>query len=480
MTKDEELDPTMYSEPKYEKMPPYTPGPNALDLTDNKDCGVLKEIKQIGSGTSKPGPQDRVQVHYVGYFPDGTVFDSSRNRRERFEFTLGRGNVIKAWELGVHSMLRGEVAILYCKPEYAYGEVGHPPKIPPNSTLVFELELFDWKGEDLTENHDGGIIRHQLQKGSGLSSPKEGASVEVHIIGRHNSRIFEDRTVTFILGEGADDGIPEGVEKGIEKFSKGEKSILTIAPQYAFGKEGKPEFSIPSNATVIYEVTLTQFEKTKDSWSLDTKEKVEQAVMFKNKGTDFFKAGKYKLAIKQYKKIIEYIQYETNLEDKDLEKECRQLELAGNLNSALCYLKLEDYTEARNCCDKVIETDPLNEKGLFRRGQAYLGMNDFDLALKDFSSVLNIDSNNKAALNQIAACNCKIKQQKAKDKQIYGNMFAKFAAKDNWRERQRWMNQPDVMENPGTWPTPTQSSQQANDINNESTAIASNTSEDKS
>lgn len=59
---------------------------------------------------------------------------------------LKLGAVIKAWDLGVASMRRGELAVLLCKSEYAYGPTGSPPKIPPDATLVFEVELFDWKG----------------------------------------------------------------------------------------------------------------------------------------------------------------------------------------------------------------------------------------------------------------------------------------------------------------------------------------------
>ena len=57
------------------------------------------------------------------------------------------GNVIKAWDIGVASMKRGELAVLLCKSEYAYGKSGSGSKIPPDATLVFEVELFDWKGE---------------------------------------------------------------------------------------------------------------------------------------------------------------------------------------------------------------------------------------------------------------------------------------------------------------------------------------------
>ncbi len=88
------------------------------------------------------------------------------------------GNVIKAWDLGVATMKRGEVAVLYCAAAYAYGDSGSPPKIPPGATLVFEVELFDWKLEDLSKKKDGGILRRTIHAGTGYSSPNEEALVE--------------------------------------------------------------------------------------------------------------------------------------------------------------------------------------------------------------------------------------------------------------------------------------------------------------
>jgi FK506-binding protein 4/5 len=70
---------------------------------------------------------------------DGTKFDSSRDRGDPFEFTIGKGQVIQGWDQGVATMKRGEVANLICKSEYAYGASGSPPKIPPNATLKFEV-----------------------------------------------------------------------------------------------------------------------------------------------------------------------------------------------------------------------------------------------------------------------------------------------------------------------------------------------------
>ena len=109
--------------------------------------GILKEIIKEGQGDEQALTNDKVYVHYVGTLLDGTKFDSSRDRNEKFSFDLGRGQVIKAWDIGVATMRRGEICRLTCKSEYAYGENGSGEKIPPGATLIFEVELFDFVGK---------------------------------------------------------------------------------------------------------------------------------------------------------------------------------------------------------------------------------------------------------------------------------------------------------------------------------------------
>jgi len=104
--------------------------------------GLKYEDLTEGTGAEAKAGQT-VSVHYTGWLTDGQKFDSSKDRNDPFAFVLGGGMVIKGWDEGVQGMKVGGVRKLTIPPQLGYGVRGAGGVIPPNATLVFEVELLD-------------------------------------------------------------------------------------------------------------------------------------------------------------------------------------------------------------------------------------------------------------------------------------------------------------------------------------------------
>src|SRR5262249_36042132 len=110
-----------------------------MSTADDLKIEVIRETQEPDGTRAQPG--HTLLVHYVGTLTDGTKFDSSRDRKQFFSFKLGEGQVIKGWDEGLVDMQDGEIRKLTIPSRLAYGEKGVPGLIPPNATLVFEIEL---------------------------------------------------------------------------------------------------------------------------------------------------------------------------------------------------------------------------------------------------------------------------------------------------------------------------------------------------
>ncbi|XP_040992667.1 peptidyl-prolyl cis-trans isomerase FKBP62 isoform X2 [Juglans microcarpa x Juglans regia] len=397
-----------------------------------KDGGIFKKILTEGEKWENPKDLDEVFVKYEALLEDGTLIAKS----DGLEFTVQEGHFCPALSKAVKTMKKGEKVLLTVKPQYAFGEKGKPASggegaVPPNATLQITLELVSWKTvSEITE--DKKVIKKILKEGEGYERPNDGAVVKVKLIGK-----LQDGTV--FLKKGHDDGeelfefktddeqVIEGLDRAVMTMKKGEIALLTVAPEYAFGSsQSQQELAVvPPNSIVYYEVELVSFVKEKESWDMNTQEKIEAAGKKKEEGNLLFKAGKFAKASKRYEKAVKYIEYDSSFSEEE-KKQAKAVKVACNLNNAACKLKLNEYKEVEKLCTKVLELESRNVKALYRRAQAYIRQADLDLAELDIKKALEIDPDNRDVKLEYKTLKEKMKEYNKREAKFYGNMFSKL------------------------------------------------------
>jgi len=135
----------VFKKDKNTLIPSPTPGVNIINPKENTNMEelIIEDI-EVGEGTEAIDGK-KVTVNYLGTLTNGTKFDSSYDRNEPFSFNLGAGEVIKGWDLGVNGMKVGGKRKLTIPSNLGYGAQGAGSLIPPNTTLIFEIELLEVK-----------------------------------------------------------------------------------------------------------------------------------------------------------------------------------------------------------------------------------------------------------------------------------------------------------------------------------------------
>lgn len=401
------------------------------DLSPYNDNGIRKVLKQDGYGDEYPNSGDTVTLRYRAYYGDEInaeyEFDSSYKDNKDFRYEVCRGKVVRGFELAVLTMRVGERAIIYLKPEYAFGRSGAPPKVPRDTSVIFDTTIINIQCQDLSQEKDGSVLKKVMKKGKGYGQPNEGCLVEIHLKGTYDNTTFQDEDLSFPYGEGtsAQYHVPEFVEELLDEWKTGEISRLFFRADKAFGVNGYPDLGVPPNKDVTYTLTMKRFERVKDVWEMNSEEKLSQCDIFKEKGNMYYKSEQWGLALKFYNRILDYVEYDICMTGNDEDRRKNVVTL-GFLNKAMALLKLERFNEARECCDKVIQSDNNCVKAWYRRGLTYFNTNDWKEAKSDFEKVVELDPSNKSAKNHISVCNRRIRESVGQERQMYQNMMSQF------------------------------------------------------
>lgn len=230
--------------------------------------GLRYRVTELGKGKQVEAG-DKVTVHYTGKLTNGTKFDSSKDRNQPFTFKVGAGQVIRGWDEGLQLLKIGDKATFVIPPDIAYGQ-RDMGSIPPNSTLIFDVEVidsrpspkivpFDTKGKD-TLTTASGLRYINVENGNGEQAVS-GKTVRVHYTGYlmdgkiFDSSIERDEPIEFPLGQRM---VIPGWEEGIALMKVGDKKRLIIPSELAYGANGAGGGVIPPNATLIFDVELVE------------------------------------------------------------------------------------------------------------------------------------------------------------------------------------------------------------------------------
>ncbi|CAL5388437.1 unnamed protein product [Camellia sinensis] len=361
----------------------------------SEDLGVVKKVIEEGKGWESPREPYEVKAWISAKTGDGKLI-LSLTQEEPFFFTFGKSEVPKGLEMGIGTMSRGEKALIYVANKY-FTESPFMPTVEGIEEVHFEVELVHFvQVRDMLG--DGRLIKRRIRDGRGefpMDCPLHDSLLRVHYKGmllNEEKTVFYDtkfdnggQPLEFSSGEGL---VPEGLEMCVRLMLPGEIALVTCPPDYAYDKFPRPA-NVSEGAHVQWEIELLEFETPKDWTGLNFREIMEDVEKIKGTGNRLFKEEKFELAKAKYEKVLREFNH-VNPQDDEEGKEFS--------NTRECKKCIE-------ACNKVLDTNPIHVKALYRRGMAYMSAGDFDEARNDFNKMMSVDksseSDARAALHKL-------------------------------------------------------------------------------
>jgi FK506-binding protein 6 len=269
--------------------------------------------------------------------------------------------------------------------------------------------------EDLTD--EGGVFKRVAKGGVGNAIP-EGSTVRIHYNGYleysdepYDSTRLRNKPLTLHLGTG---GAIPGLEIGVSTMKKGELAHILVKPEYAFGKMGCPP-RIPPEATILFEVEVLSFhdQQAAEGYEampkekkekLDLKELIDVANSERESGNDYFQRNIFGKAAQCYTKGIGVLET-ARLKDEEEEREWSDALMKLHLNMALCALRQKKPKLCIVHCRRALELDQHNVKAVFRLGQAYSIMGEWECSKRHLLRAAKLAPKNLEIRQELANLN---------------------------------------------------------------------------
>lgn len=419
------------------------------------DGSVVKTELSPGAGWERPSALSLVTV---------TVAASTSAAAEPFyaatrTFTLQAGQMPSAWEAVLPDMKKGAQVLLVCKAPRLLGPDFEGVGTISDGVAVVEcrLTLDSWLKTEIMSAEDSSVIKQVIVDGEGWERPNEAAEVRIDVVYRKAPAAAEVKTpksapdaaviaaataeavdakefgrregLQFCLGDGA---VVDGLDVALHGMKVKEVARVTICAAEGFETaamllpEGARGAGFAAGDPVLAVVTLLGFDKPKDMWSLSFEEKAVEMLARKVRGNELFRASRMALAIKSYERALALFDFPTNELSPQTKTEVNSLLVQCHSNLAVCFERLKNFPKVIHHCNKALEIAPSNVKALFRRGSAYIIMDDYHNAESDLKYALTLSTENQEVLSRLAHLQVLKARQDTRERSLYTNMFGRL------------------------------------------------------